>query len=49
MPTRTIYVRDQDASLWQEFEQAALRRKTSASSLLAQVIRYWLDQQDYKA
>jgi hypothetical protein len=45
MRTRTIYIRETDLGLWDEFEKAAAaRRGQSVSSLLAEVIRYWLDQ-----
>jgi hypothetical protein len=45
MRTRTVYQRDADQGLWDEFEAAAIQRKQSVSSLLAEVIRYWLDRQ----
>lgn len=48
MSVKTVYVREQDRSLWDEFEAQAERRKVSVSSLLAEVVRFWLDQQDFK-
>ena len=43
MAQKVIYVPDRDKTMWDEFEHAARARGKSASALLAEIMRYWLN------